>query len=321
MSGEQAQCFFGSRPSDFLRSSAFGLRTYYLVGPTAVGKTAVALALAQQLNAEIVSADSMQLYRGMDIGTAKPTLAERETVPHHLLDVADVSEKFDVARYVELARAAISDIQQRGKTALVVGGSGLYLRALAQGLVEMPKADATLRAELEAVGREGVLEELQRLDPEAAASIGSHNFRRLVRALEICRLTGRKSSELRRGWDLEQLPLMYGLDRERVDLYARCDARVDAMFKAGLLDEVLALRAIGLDENSTARQALGYKEAIAHLNGELSLRETIDLVKIRTRHFAKRQLTWFRHQARVEWIAVAPADTAEDVVKRLLSKL
>lgn len=293
---------------------------FYLIGPTAVGKSAVALALARRLDAEIVSADSMQVYRGMDIGTAKPSAAERAAVRHHLIDVVEVSECFDVARYVELARAAIADIQRRGKTPLIVGGTGLYLRALTEGLSELPDSDPALRAELEAMGRERVLEELRRADPEAAARIGPHNFRRLVRALEICRLTGRKGSDLRRAWDRERSPLMRGLERDRADLYARCDARVEAMFRAGLVAEVCSLLPRGLGDNTTARQALGYKEVIAHLRGQATLADTIRLVKTRTRQFAKRQMTWFRHQARVEWVRVGPEDDAVKVADRLLHR-
>ncbi len=294
----------------------------FLVGPTAVGKTAVALALAGRLDADIVSADSMQVYRGMDIGTAKPSPAERAAVPHHLVDVVEVGERFDVARYVTLARAAIEDIQRRGRTPLVVGGSGLYLRALTEGLGDAPDADPALRVELEAMGLDRVLDELRRVDPEAAGRIGPHNFRRLVRALEICRLTGRKSSDLRREWTAasgasDPRPLMHGLERDRADLYARCDARVEAMFRGGLVDEVRSLLPRGLADNTTARQALGYKEVIAHLRGETTLADTVTLVKTRTRQFAKRQLTWFRHQARVEWVHLTAAEDAAAVVDRL----
>jgi tRNA dimethylallyltransferase len=289
----------------------------FLIGPTAAGKTAVALVLARRLDAEIVSADSMQVYRGMDIGTAKPSPAERAAVPHHLIDVVEVGEHFDVARYVALAHAAIAAIQRRCRTPLIVGGTGLYLRALTDGLSEAPDADPALRATLEALGRERVLDELRRADPEAAGRIGPHNFRRLIRALEICRLTGRKSSELRREWDRDRLPLMHGLERDRADLYARCEARVEAMFRAGLVDEVRSLLPRGLAENTTARQALGYKEVIAHLSGEATLEDTVELVKTRTRQFAKRQLTWFRHQARVEWIRVAADEGTTTVVEKL----
>jgi len=301
---------------------------FFLVGPTAAGKTAVALELARRLDAEVVSADSMQVYRGMDIGTAKPSPAERAAAPHHLIDVVEVGEHFDVARYVALAHAAIAGIQRRNKKPLIVGGSGLYLRALTDGLSEAPDANPALRAELEAMGRERVLEELGRVDPEAAGRIGPHNFRRLVRALEICRLTGRQSSALRRRWIAtsgrdgvsDQRPLMHGLERDRADLYARCDARVEAMFRAGLVDEVRSLLPRGLAENTTARQALGYKEVIAHLRGEVTLEETVQLVKTRTRQFAKRQLTWFRHQARVEWVHVVANDDAVAVAERLVGR-
>ncbi len=293
----------------------------FLIGPTAVGKSDVALELSRRLDAEIVSADSMQVYRGMDIGTAKPSPAERAAMPHHLIDVVEVSERFDVARYVALANAAIADIQRRGKTPLIVGGTGLYLRALTEGLNESPDADPALRAELQSLGRERVFEELWRVDSKAAERIGPHNFRRLVRALEVCRLTGRKSSDLRREWDRSRLPLMHGLERERTDLYARCDTRVEVMFRAGLVDEVRSLLPRGLAENTTARQALGYKEIISHLGGEATLEETIALVKTRTRQFAKRQLTWFRHQARVEWIRVAADEGTMTVVGQLADRL
>jgi tRNA dimethylallyltransferase len=293
----------------------------YLVGPTASGKTAVALELARRIDAEIVSADSMQVYRALDIGTAKPTPAERAAVPHHLIDVVNLTEPFNVARYVALARAAIADIQRRGKRLLIVGGSGLYLRALAQGLCDLPEADPALRAELEATGCERALDELRRVDPEAAAQIDPRNSRRIVRALEICRLTGRKASDLRREWTPDALPLMRGLQRDRADLRARCDARVEAMFRAGLVAETQSLLARGLAENRTARQALGYKEVIAHLRGELSLDETIARVKAHTRQFAKRQLTWFRHQARVDWLPIAPTDTPSAIADQLVRKM
>ena len=289
----------------------------YLIGPTACGKSAVALELARRLDAEIVSADSMQVYRGLDIGTAKPAPAERAVVPHHLIDVVELTEPFDVACYVALARAAIADIQRRGKLPLIVGGSGLYLRSLAQGLCDLPDADPAFRAELEAMGRERALDELRRVDPEAAARIDPCNLRRVVRALEICRLTGRKSSDLRREWDREPSPLMHGLQRDRADLRARCDARVETMFRAGLVEETRSLLARGLTGNHTACQALGYKEVIVHLRGEMTLEQAIALVKTHTRQFAKRQDTWFRHQARVEWLAVAPTDAPSMVAETL----
>jgi tRNA dimethylallyltransferase len=293
----------------------------YLAGPTAAGKSAVALALARRLDAEIVSADSMQVYRGMDIGTAKPAPAERAAVPHHLIDVVGISGSFDVARYVALARAAIADIQRRGRLPLVVGGSGLYLRALTEGLSDLPDSDPQLRAEIEAMGVDRVLEELRRVDPETAATIDTRNFRRVVRALEICRLTGRRSSALRRQWDAARTTPMHGLERDRDDLRARCDARVEAMFRAGLVDEVRALLPRGLAENRTARQAVGYREVIAHLAGGPSLGQTIELVRRHTRQLAKRQLTWFRHQTRVQWLRVArdepPSITAERLAREL----
>jgi tRNA dimethylallyltransferase len=309
--------------------------TIFLVGPTAVGKTAVALTLAPRLDAEIVSADSMQIYRGMDIGTAKPTAAERATVPHHLIDVVDVSEPFDVAQYRRLALTAIADIHRRGKTALVVGGTGLYVRALTRGLDEMPQADAELRAQLEAQPLERLAAQLQTRDPLAAAKLDLKNKRRVVRALEVLELTGQSITAQQSRWTAEaasgesahsitptlhhsNAPPLIGLTRHRSDLYRRCDARVDEMFGRGLVDEVRALLARGLERNRTALQAVGYKEVVAHLRGETSLADCQQAVKLATRHLAKRQLTWFRREPNLTWVELSETETVEQTTQRVL---
>lgn len=287
----------------------------FLVGPTAVGKSEVALLLAEELKAEIVSADSMQVYRGMDIGTAKPTPEERARVPHHLIDVVEVGEPFDVARYRELAVAAIAEIQQRRRLPLVVGGSGMYLRALSEGLFAGPSADPKRRAALESQPAEQLFARLREVDPVSAARIPMGNKRRLVRALEVFEVTGKPLSTQQKQWSNEQRSTMILLERDRAELYARIEQRVDWMFDNGLIEETQRLLAQGLAQNSVARVAAGYKETMEHLHGARDLAQTKHLVKQRTRQLAKRQLTWFRHQAKV--ISVEAGQTAAETKERV----
>lgn len=311
----------------------------FLAGPTASGKTAVALALAEHHNGEIISVDSMQVYRGLDLGTAKPSPAERARVPHHLLDVADLTEPFNAAQFVALARAAEADIRARGRWPIYCGGTGLYFKALLSGLGESPPGDAAVRAQLEATPLPELLRELEQRDPATFARIDRANPRRVVRALEVIRLTGRPYSEQRTGWnkpenaELEtrnpkpetpdarpQTPdpgAIFVLEREPADLRARIEARVDAMFAAGLVAETRALLARGLAEHRTALQALGYRQVVEHLRGARDLAATIALVKTRTWQFARRQRTWFRHQLPAHFIAVAPGETTGSVAERI----
>lgn len=291
----------------------------FLVGPTAVGKSEIALGVAERVGAEIVSADSMQVYRGMDIGTAKPSRQEQARVPHHLIDVADMSHPFNAAIYRRLALAAIQAIQQRHRVPLVVGGSGMYLRALTEGLFEGPGADAALRAQLEAETAEALYARLQRVDPATAARIDRHNKRRLVRAIEVFEATGRPISALRNEWSASHRPRMIFLHRERADLYGRIERRVDAMFEVGLIEEVRGLMTQNLARNPVARAAAGYREVIAFLENRVSREEAIERTKIRTRQLAKRQLTWFRHQATLDVVdALESADAMkEQVVRRI----
>ena len=283
-------------------------RVIAVVGPTAVGKTAVAEGLARELGGEIVSADSMQIYRGMDVGTAKPPPASR-SVPYHLIDVADPGQPFSAALYQSLARAAIDDIASRGHPAIVCGGTGLYVRAALDDL-RFPAGEqiSKHRRELDAlaaeVGPEALHERLARLDPESAALIHPNNVRRTVRALEMAEEGVSYASQAaglahRRPY----YPATFlGLQMPRERLYERIDDRVDAMIEGGLLEEVRSLLAAGFRQALTAQQAIGYKEFVPVLEEGASLEEAVEAVKQATRRYAKRQLTWFRADPRVHWI-------------------
>ena len=282
-----------------------------IVGPTASGKTRMAVELAKAHNGEVVSADSMQIYRRMDIGTAKPTAEEMDGVPHHMIDVADPEEDFSVARYVELASACVDDILARGKLPIVAGGTGLYVDSLLSGRTFAAfSPESALRKELEEElaerGGEAMLEELSRVDPEAAARLHPNDHKRIVRALEVYRSTGKTISEHNR--ETRALPPRYealtiGLNfQDRADLWARIDARVDRMAADGLEREVRELLSSGLSPRCTAMQAIGYKEFVAAVEGDMTWREAEELVKLRSRQYAKRQLTWFRRNPEVHWL-------------------
>jgi tRNA dimethylallyltransferase len=295
-----------------------------LAGCTAVGKSDIALPLAQRLNGEIVSVDSMQVYRGMDIGTAKPTPEQRALVPHHLVDVVDVFTPFDAAQFVRRAREAVAQIHARGRLPILCGGTGLYFKAFFEGLGESPPADPALRASLEATPIEELLSELARLDPITFNRVDRNNPRRVIRALEIIRLTGMPCSVQRAEWSTSSgVPpgvALYGLSRANADLQHRIATRVDTMFQRGLVAETQALIEAGLGNNRTALQALGYRQVVEHLQGLRSLDHTIDLVKTRTRQFAKRQTTWFRRQMSVAWIQVPPHDSDSLVEEEILRR-
>ena len=296
-------------------------KTLFLAGPTAVGKSAVALRLAEKIGGEIISVDSMQVYRGLDLGTAKPSPAEQQRVRHHLLDVADLSESFDAAAFVRLAHAAEVDILARGKVPIFCGGSGLYFKAYLEGLGESPPTDPALRAVLEAAPLPDLLRELEVHDPVTFARIDQRNPRRVVRAVEVLRLTGRPFSAQRAIWQPKFTgapPIVFGLTRPTETLRRRIDARIDAMFARGLVAETQQLLARGLEKNRTAMQALGYRQVVEHLRGERPLAETITLVKARTWAFARRQMNWFRNQMRVEWIEWRDEQTLDNVCERIL---
>ncbi len=280
-----------------------------ICGPTAVGKSEIACAVAPSLRAEIVAADSRTVFRGMNIGTAKPGAELLRRVPHHLLDVADPSDAFTLADYQRLAREAVAEIRARGRLPLLVGGTGLYIRAVVDDLVLPPvPPDPFLRARLEAEarlgGRDHLHSRLRSLDPAAASRIDPNNVRRVVRALEIAAATGLPASRLQgRGAGIGPA-VMVGLVTSRPDLYRRIDARVDEQLSAGLVDEVRGLLDSGVAPKSQAMAALGYKEIAEWLAGESSYEEAVDRLKRNTRRYAKRQLTWFRGDPRIEWVDV-----------------
>lgn len=289
-----------------------------LVGPTASGKSAAAVALASELGAEIVSADSMLVYRGLDVGTAKPSPGERARVPHHLIDVAEPEEPFSVARYQELAREALAGTRARGAAPLLVGGSGLYIRAVVDDLALPPTDDATradLVAEAEALGPERLYARLTDLDPVAAGKIEPGNVRRTIRALEVAAVTGRAFSSYAYAWDA-YAPERFraaGVHISRDVLAARIEARVSAMLEAGLLDEVRSLVGRGFGDWLTASQAIGYAEMSRHLAGGLSLDEAVAGTVKRTKALARRQLAWFRRDPRIRWFEVGEGGAMEAV--------
>ena len=321
-----------SRRSEAKADSILQLRPILIAGPTAVGKSEIALRLAEQLGGEIISADSMQVYRGLDIGTAKPSPADRARVPHHLIDICDLTKSFDAAQFARLAHRTVAEIQSRGHVPVLCGGTGLYFKAFLEGLGEAPSADPRLRAELEATPLEKLLAELRERDPATFEKIDKKNQRRVIRAVEVIRLTGKPFSKQRAEWNVlpasspedlkSEIPArcrnhVFCLIRQPADLHARINARVDAMFKRGLVDETHELLKRGLAENKTAMQAIGYRQVVEHLHGERSLKETIELVKIRTRQFAKRQLTWFRAQKNLEWIELKPDESLEKCAQKI----
>jgi tRNA dimethylallyltransferase len=292
----------------------------FLAGPTAVGKSAVALHLARELDGEIVCVDSMQVYRGLDIGTAKPSPGDRSLVPHHLIDVAGLTERFDAAQFAILARAAVGDIQARRRVPILCGGTGLYIKTFLDGVGDAPPADPRLRAELEAASLPGLLAELELRDAETFNRIDRKNRRRVVRALEVIRLTGRPYSGQRAAWSgpsVAPLPGFFALTRQPADLRARIDARVDRMFQDGLVAETARLLDLGLAENPGAMQAIGYRQVVAYLRDGISLDETVTLVKTRSWQFARRQLTWLRRQLRPLWIGITPDEDPAAVAARV----
>ena len=296
-----------------------------LVGPTASGKTEASLILAQRLGAEIMSVDSMLVYRGMDVGTAKPTDADRARVAHHLIDVVDPSEPFSVARYQELAKAAIADIRSRGRRPLLVGGSGLYLRAAVDELA-FPGTDADVRASFEEeatrVGALAMHGRVERTDPVAAARIEPGNVRRSIRALEVMELTGRPFSSFATSWETFEPGRVRaaGVTIDRSILGRRIEMRIQAMVETGLLDEVRGLVGRGFGPWLTSAQAIGYAELSRHLAGELSLEDAIAATVKRTKALARRQMAFLRRDPRIRWVA-ASEDGAAGVVADIAEHL
>ena len=288
-----------------------------IVGPTASGKTAVSIELAKKINGEIISADSMQIYKYMDIGTAKPSAEEKEGIKHYLLDVVMPDETFNVAKYKLLAEQAIEEILNKGKTPIIVGGTGLYINTLVNG-IEFLEIDGDIEYRNLMIkkgyeeGADVLHKELAKVDPIAAENIDANNIRRVARALEIYKVTGKTKTQLDKESQKEVKYdyRMFGMEWDRQELYNRIDLRVDLMMEIGLVEEVKSI----IDKyeiSSTAVQGLGYKEVIEYLEGNITYNEMIDKLKLETRHYAKRQLTWFRRDKRINWVK---KDGAVDII-------
>lgn len=295
-----------------------------LTGPTAVGKTSLSVKAAKRFHGEIISADSMQVYRGMDIGSAKVTREEMDGVPHHLIDVLDPREAFHVVRFKGMAQAAMNGIHERGHLPILTGGTGFYIQALLYDIdFTENDADPSYRERLESLARErgasylhGLLRER---DQKAAAEIHENNVKRVIRALEFYEKTGKPISEHNQTEREKESPYRFAyviLNRDRAELYRRIDLRVDAMLENGLLDEVKRLKAMGLTKDMVSMQGLGYKELLSYLDGEMDYDEAVRILKRDTRHFAKRQLTWFKRERQTDWLSL-DGKTEEDALTEL----
>ena len=295
-----------------------------IAGPTASGKTALAVELAKELKGEVVSCDSMYVYRGMNIGTAKPTVEEMEGIPHHMIDVADADEDFSVSRYCEMAAPIVDDILERGKTAIIAGGTGLYMDSLIKGNNFAPFPSTGMREKLEtqadAEGMEAMLTLLRSIDPDAAAKLHLSDRKRIIRALEVYYETGETitAHNLRtQALPPRYTPLWLGLDfADRAELYRRIDLRVSIMLEQGLVDEIRTLLMSGIPEKCTAMQAIGYKEFVAALEGRCTIAEAADEVRKSSRHYAKRQLTWFRRNKNIHWLTRGTGESTEEIILR-----
>ncbi|HIR31613.1 MAG TPA: tRNA (adenosine(37)-N6)-dimethylallyltransferase MiaA [Candidatus Faecousia faecavium] len=293
-----------------------------IAGPTASGKTALAVALAKEVNGEVVSCDSMQVYKGMDIGTAKPTAEEMEGIPHHMLSVAEPDEDFSVSRYCEMAAPIVDDIVAQGKVAIIAGGTGLYMDSLIRGNAFAPFPSTGVREKLEAQadaeGMEAMLGWLESIDPEAAARLHLSDRKRIIRALEVYLETGETITAHNKKTQAippRYTPLWLGLDfAQRSDLYHRIDLRVGLMLQMGLIEEIRALLDAGIPEKTTAMQAIGYKEFIAALEGKCTIEEAADQVRQSSRRYAKRQLTWFRRNPAIHWLIRTPEQKSSEIL-------
>jgi len=297
-----------------------------LVGPTGAGKTDVSLHLARELDAEIVSADSRLFYRGMDIGTAKPGPEERGLITHHMIDVADPDEDYTCKRFEVESRRIIRDILGRGKAVIAVGGSGLYVKALTDGIFEGPAGDPELRRSLyvEAIknGKDHVWRMLARVDPDKAAQIAPENLSRVIRAIEVYRKTGTPMSQLEKQARPIGLPhFKFGLTRNRKELYGRIDKRVDKMMDLGFLDEVRSLAERGYSTARPVKGSLGYSELLVHINGGLTIERAVSLIKRNTRRFAKRQMTWFKKDKSIIWLDITGRNDSGGIATEILKAL
>ena len=287
-----------------------------VVGPTASGKTALAIEIAKKFNGEVVSCDSMQIYKHMDIGTAKPTIEEQQQVKHHMIDIVEPYENYSVAEFTKRARECIDDVIARGKVPIVAGGTGLYFDSIVENIVfpdipNDPKFCEEMIEMADLCGNQAVHDLLAKKDPQAAAKIHPNNLRRVIRALEICHVTGRTFTAVNADSKREPIydTLIFGLDIEREFLYDRINQRVEQMLAEGLLEEVQGLKDMGIDRDTTAMQAIGYKEFLEFLDGKATFYEAVDKIKMESRRYAKRQLTWFRRNTGINW--VEPKDREE----------
>ena len=295
----------------------------YITGATGSGKSALAMRLANTLGGEIISVDSMQVYCGLNIGTAKPSSQEQNEIQHHLIDVAQLSEAFDAAQFVSLAQQALKLIWKRGRVPIFCGGTGLYFRALIEGLGESPPGDESLRDELAQMPIESLVTELRIKDPEAAKQVDLKNSRRLLRAIEVIRLTGRPYSEQRIGWNnVDKAPQnLFCISRDVDVLNQRIHKRVDEMFNQGLVEETQTLIKKGLRNNRNACQALGYRQVLDLLDGKLDLENVVQQVKTKTRQFAKRQRSWFRNQMKCKFLEWPDEENVNSFSEQLLAKI
>ena len=300
-----------------------------LTGPTAVGKTELSIQLAQKLDGEIISADSMQIYQKMDIGTAKIRKEEMDGIPHHLIDVLDPSEEFNVARFQEMAKDALAGIYRRGRIPLIVGGTGFYIQGLLYD-IDFTKEEQdfryreNLQKKAKEEGAKAIHKMLQAVDPASAQKIHPNNIKRVIRALEFYHLNGRKISEHNEQESRKESPYRFAyfvLNQNRTTLYERINHRVDLMLEAGLVEEVRRLKEAGYGKNLVSMQGIGYKEVLDYLDGKMTLEETADQIKKDTRHFAKRQLTWFGREKEVIMIDKDKYETEEEILEHMLGIL
>ncbi len=294
-----------------------------VVGPTASGKTALAIEIAKEFDGEIVSCDSMQIYEGMDVGTAKPTKEEMEQIPHHMIDIATPWENYSVADFTQTARTCIEDILSRGKTPVLAGGTGLYVDSILQNIVfDEYESDPEFRDAMQKIAETKGAEEVHRLlaekDKEAADKIHPNNVRRVIRALEVCHLTGKTFTQVNLEARKEPLydALILGIDTDREVLYERINVRVDKMIEDGLLEEVKSLKDKGVNRETTAMQAIGYKELFDYLEGTISFDDSIEKIKMESRRYAKRQLTWFRRNEEINWVSVQKREDIDEIIRQ-----
>ena len=301
---------------------------WVLTGPTASNKTEIGFTVAQKTRGEIISADSMLFYRGMDIGTAKPSLDMRELVPHHFIDIIDPWESYSVGRYVDDVESLIDTADSKDRKFLIVGGSPLYVKGLVDGIFNGPEADWDIRRDLEELadekGNQYVHDILQKIDPDKAVELHPNNLRRIIRAIEVYRITGKPVSELQEEYKLTRKSYQFNIlciAREREDIYRRINERVEIMFDKGLVDEVQSLLDNPGGLSKQAKQALGYKEIIQYLDGGLTLDDAKEMVKQSTRRFAKRQMTWFRRFPDVQWLETEELEGPESISDEIITLL